>query len=469
MSSPTRPPHLDIRLSVDHERDLRPHRGAQLEAHLRVEIADTGVPAELPAVELAVIIALDVAEPRRHTVRHALPAALRALPDGISYAVLGSGPEPDLCYPVGGEEWAIADTHDKRRAAFAAQALALHRDGPRPAGYAVWMARVRALLAARPLSVRHLLLITDGSSGPGETRLEEELDACAGQFTCDVLAIGNDWAPDPLLTIAERLHGTAEFVEERLGNAITGAIRRLRRVHSPELPIEVTARLAVRQVALGEKAPRPHRLGGLFEPGEPGRPHRWRFPTYQWESGVRDYLLTLAVDAEGDPLETDLQFAVVSIGDHSVPVIARWHRADERNPCVVAPEGGASVRSMQDVTAMHLALRTGLRALDPLQRELAERHLGEAARLATRLGVERVLENIRVFADIIDAEAGRVRLHATVNTETLGQKILWAGSRPGGPLIEAPIRTGGGPRCRECQHRAGREARYCIKCGGQLL
>lgn len=240
MSTPTRPRQLDIRLSVDLERELRPHRSAKIEAHLRVEIADTGVPAELPAVELAVIIALDLAEPHRHTVRHALPAALRALPDGISFAVLGSGPEPKLCYPVGGEEWAVADTHDKRRATFAAQALALHRDGPRPAGYAVWMARARALLAARPLSVRHLLLITDGSSGPGDTCLDEELDACAGQFTCDVLAVGSDWAPEPLLTIAERLHGTAEFVEDGLGNAITAAIRRLRRVHSPELPIEVT-------------------------------------------------------------------------------------------------------------------------------------------------------------------------------------------------------------------------------------
>ncbi|GAB2951012.1 VWA domain-containing protein [Streptomyces pseudoechinosporeus] len=466
MSSPTRPPQLDIRLSVDHERDLRPHRSAKIEAHLRVEIADTGVPAELPAVELAVIIALDLAEPHRHTVRHALRAALLALPDGISFAVLGSGPEPSLCYPVGGEEWAVAGARDKGRAAFAAEAVTLHRDGPRPAGYAAWAARARALLAARPLSVRHLVLITDGSSGPGETHLEEELDACAGQFTCDVLAIGTDWAPDPLLTIAERLHGTAEFVEDQLGNAITGAIRRLRRVHSPELPIEVTARPTVRQVGLGEKAPRPHRLGGLLEPG---RPHRWRFPTYQWESGVRDYLLTLAVDAETDPLETDLQFAMVSIGDQSVPVVARWHRADERKPCVVDPEGGASVRSMKEATAMHLALRTGLRALEPLQREVAERHLGEAARLATRLGAEHVLENIRVFADIIDTEAGRVRLHATVNTDTLGQRILWAGSRPGGPLTEAPTRTGSGPRCAGCGHRAGREARYCIKCGGQLL
>lgn len=154
-------------------------------------------PAELPAIELAVIIAVDVAEPLRAVVRRALSAALRALPDGISFTVLGAGPEPVRFHPVGDAEWAVADQHEKRRAAFAAGAIPLHRDGPRPAGYAVWAARSRALLAARPLSVRHLLLITDGSSAPGETRLEEELDSCAGHFTCDVLAVGADWTPNP--------------------------------------------------------------------------------------------------------------------------------------------------------------------------------------------------------------------------------------------------------------------------------
>ncbi|MFF9219746.1 vWA domain-containing protein [Streptomyces viridosporus] len=462
MSSHTRPPQPGIRLRVDLGGDLRPHRSAKIEAHLRVDVAADGAPTDLPAVQLAVIIAVDVAEHNRAAVRHALPSALRALPDRISFAVLGSGPEPVRCYPRGDDEWAVADREERRRAAFVAGSLPLHREGPRPAGYAAWVAGARALLAGRPVSVRHLVLITDGSSAAGDTRLEEELNACAGQFTCDVFAVGADWAPDPLLTLAERLHGTAEFVDDGLGHAITAAIHRLRRVHTPHLPIEVTVRPSVRQVSLSEKAPRPHRLGGLLQPG---RPHRWSFPTYQWEQGGRDYLLTLVADSDADPLETELQFAMVSIGDVHAPVTARWHLPGQSPPH--DPAGADSVRGLNATARMRSALRQGLVALQEHQRDTAEDRLGQAARLAARFGTDWVLEEIRTVADIEDAAAGRVRLRA-VDAGTLGPLILRAGSRPGGPLADA-VGARPGPRCGGCGTPAGSEARYCIACGERLL
>ncbi|MEU3253496.1 hypothetical protein [Streptomyces sp. NPDC006997] len=462
MNSPARQPHLGIRLRVDLDRDLTPRRNATIEAHLRVEVTATGAAAELPAVELAVIIAVDVAEPRREAARRALPAALRALPDDISFTVLGGGPEPRRCYPLGDREWAVADARERRRAAFAAGAVPLHRDGPRPAGYAVWAARARALLAARPLSVRHLVLITDGSGAADETRLAEELDLCAGQFTCDVFAVGSDFAPDPLLALAERLHGTAEFVETGLTSAVTAAVARLRRVHTPHLPVEVTARPAVRQVSLTEKAPRPHRLGGL---PQPGRPHRWHFPAYRWEPGGYDYLLTLVADADGDPLDTDLLFAMVSVGEAHAPVTARWHRRAEPPPPGLA--GGSSVRSVNATTAMRSALRKGLHALREQRRDQAEELLGQAARLATRYGADWVLREIGAVAEVADAASGRVRVRSTVDAHTLGGMILRAGSRPGGPLTDLADPPPG-PRCRRCRTLAGSEARYCVACGERL-
>ncbi|MFE1425447.1 hypothetical protein ACFW6C_07770 [Streptomyces fungicidicus] len=465
MSSPTRPPQPGIRLHVDLGGDPRPHRSAKIEAHLRVDVAADGAPTDLPAVQLAVIIAVDVAESHRAAVRHALPAALRALPDRISFAVLGSGPEPVRCYPravADRDEWAVADRDERRRAAFVAGSLPLHREGPRPAGYAAWVASARALLTGRPVSVRHLVLITDGSSAAAEDRLEEELELCAGQFTCDVFAVGADWTPDPLLVLAERLHGTAEFVDDGLGRAITAALQRLRRVHTPQLPVEVTVRPSVRQVSLSEKAPRPHRLGGLRAPG---RPHCWSFPTYQWEQGSRDYLLTLVADSDGDPLETELQFAMVSIGDVHAPVTARWHLPGQ-SPAQ-APAGADSVRTLNAAARMRGALRQGLVALREHGRDTAEDRLGQAARLAVQLGTDWVLDEIRAVAHIEDAAAGRVRLRA-VDPGTLGPMILRAGSRPGGPLIDA-AGTRPGPRCGGCGTPAGSEARYCITCGEKLL
>ncbi|MBL3671169.1 hypothetical protein JL475_35635 [Streptomyces sp. M2CJ-2] len=463
MSSHTRPPQPGIRLHVDLGGDPRPHRSAKIEAHLRVDVAADGAPTDLPAVQLAVIIAVDVAESNRAAVRYALPSALRALPDRISFAVLGSGPEPVRCYPRGADEWAVADREERRRAAFVAGSLPLHREGPRPAGYAPWAARARALLAGRPVSVRHLVLITDGSSAVGETRLEEELEAYAGQFTCDVFAVGTDWAPDPLLTLAERLHGTAEFVDDgELGHAVTAAVHRLRRVHTPQLPIEVTVRPSVRQVSLSEKAPRPHRLGRL---PQPGRPHRWRFPTYQWQQGRRDYLLTLVADSDADPMETELQFAMVSIGDVHAPVIARWHLPEQSPPHT--PTGTDSVRDLNATARMRKALRQGLTALQEHRPDTAEDRLGQAARLAAQLGTDWVLDEIRTVADIEDAAAGLVRPRA-VDAGALGPLILRAGSRPGGPLADA-VGARPGPRCGGCGTPAGSEARYCIACGEKLL
>ncbi|MFF9202153.1 vWA domain-containing protein [Streptomyces sp. NPDC014986] len=462
MSAHTRPSQPGIRLRVDLGGDPRPHRSAKIEAHLRVDVAADGAPGDLPAVQLAVIIAVDVSESNRAAVRHALPTALRALPDRISFAVLGSGPQPVRCYPRGDAEWAVADREERRRAAFVTGSLPLHREGPRPAGYAAWVAGARALLDGRPVSVRHLVLITDGSSAAGETRLEEELDACAGQFTCDVFAVGADWTPDPLLTLAERLHGTAEFVDDGLGGAITAAIHRLRRVHTPQLPIEVTVRPSVRQVSLSEKAPRPHRLGGL---PQPGRPNCWSFPTYQWQQGARDYLLTLVADSGTDPLETELQFAMVSVGDVHEPVTARWHLPDRSPP--PAPAGGDSVRELTATARMRGALRQGLVALEKHQLDTAADRLGQAARLAAQFRVDWVLNEISAVADIEDASAGRVRLRA-FEAGTLGPMILRAGSRPGRPLADA-VGARPGPRCGRCGTPAGSEARYCIGCGEKLL
>ncbi|MEV6958102.1 hypothetical protein AB0M97_02625 [Streptomyces sp. NPDC051207] len=460
-SSPTRSPQPGIRLRVDADGDLHPRRGARIEAHLQVDVAADGAPSDLPAVRLAVVVAVDVAEANRAAVRHALPAALRALPDRISFAVLGSGPEPVRCYPRGDAEWAVADRDERRRAAFVTGSLPLHRDGPRPAGYAPWVAAARALLAGRPDCVRHLVLITDGSSAAGETRLEAELDACAGQFSCHVFAVGADWAPDPLLTLAERLHGTAEFVDDGLGRAITAAVHRLGRVHTAQLPIDVTVRPTVREVSLSERSPRPHLLGGVRGPG---RPHRWSFPTYQWEEGRRDYLLTLVADADADPLETELQFAMVSVGDVHVPVTGRWRLPGQSPPR--AGTGTGSVRYLNDTARMGNALRRGLLAAEKNRRDVAEECLGQAARLAVRLGTDWVLEVIRTVADVELSPTIQVRLRH-VDPGSLGPAILRAGSRtdwpPAGAAGAAP-----GPRCADCGHPAGSRARYCIACGEEL-
>ncbi|NEC68095.1 hypothetical protein G3I41_26335, partial [Streptomyces sp. SID9727] len=83
------PTGLRFAVSVDVRRDQQPHHETRIDAHVRVKATGTGPRDQRPAGELAVVLALDVAPARRRDAAAALAAALRALPDGLSFAVLG--------------------------------------------------------------------------------------------------------------------------------------------------------------------------------------------------------------------------------------------------------------------------------------------------------------------------------------------------------------------------------------------
>lgn len=463
---------VGLRVSVDVRRDQQPHRDARIDAHLRVKAVGVGPSDEVPAVELAVVIALDVAEERREAAAAALAAALRALPDGLSFTVLGGADgsgAPTGCYPLRGR-WALADTAEKRRAAFSAGRIDPAAGDRPPVGYPVWLAAARELLAERPLPVRHLLLITDGSShdeaagtDPDDSALQGELSGCAGRFTADVLAVGGDWDPAPLLAVVERLHGTAIHAPDRFGPAVTEAVQRLRRVRSPELPVSVTARPAVREVTLAETAPRQQALEAVHRPEEPCR---FDFPTHQWEPGTRDYLLTLLVDASTDPLGVLLQLATVSVGDATAALLVRWLPPGVAVGAGATGGGGGTLQAMNVATQMRTALNRGYAALDPMSRGEAEQQFGLAVRLATEIGATWVLDNVREVAEILDGSAGVVRVGPTVDRGTVRRGRLHIAS---GHLLELPDHATGKPvKCPDCRHLAGPYAQYCIACGRRL-
>lgn len=481
---------LEFSVSLDVRRDQQPHHDARIDAHLRVKATGIGPRDEVPAVELAVVIALDVAAGRREAAATALAATLRALPDGVSFAVLGGADEdgqPTRCYPLRGR-WALADTMEKRRAAFCAGRIVPAAVDRPPPGYRAWLAAARALLTERPLPLRHLLLITDGSgrdpaddAGPDGDggALREELVACEGLFTADVVATGGDWDPAPLLAVIESLHGTAEHAPDRFAPTVTGALRRLRRVRSPELPVVVTVRPAVRAVRLTETAPRQQRLEPSprqEEPAEPAEPEEQAeqareprgiaFPTHQWEPGTRDYLLTVHADASTDPLGVLLQLATVSVGDATTALLVRWLPPGVSVGAGATGGGGGTLQAMNVATQMRIALNRGYDALDPMSRDEAEQQLGLAVRLATEIGASWALQDVREVADILDGRRGLVRVGPTVDRGTVRRGKLHIASGHG---LELPGHTTGKPvKCPHCRHLAGPRARFCVSCGRNL-
>lgn len=162
---------------------------------------------------------------------------------------------------------AIADPDDRRHAAFSVGRITAADAGRRPPGYARWLAGARELFAVCELPVRHLVLITDGSGRGDEdeayredSALRTELARCEGEFTADVIALGESWDPAALLAVAERLHGDAAYAPEAFAPAVDAAVVRLRRIRSPALALTVAVRPAVREVTLTETAPRQQRL-----------------------------------------------------------------------------------------------------------------------------------------------------------------------------------------------------------------
>ncbi|MFJ6466196.1 hypothetical protein ACIQM0_35115 [Streptomyces sp. NPDC091387] len=463
---------VGLKVSIDVRRDQQPHHDAHIDAHLRVKAVGVGPSDEVPALELAVVLALDVAAERREAAAAALAAALRALPDGLSFTVLGGADAsgaPTGCYPLRGR-WALAGTAEKRRAAFSAGRIAPAAAGRPPTGYPVWLAAARELFAERPLPVRHLLLITDGSGHDEaddpelpDSALQCELARCAGRFTADVLAVGSDWDPAPLLAVVERLHGSPVDAPDRFAPAVTEAVQRLRRVRSPELPVSVTVRPAVREVTLTETAPRRQALEAVHRPDEP---RRFDFPTHQWEPGTRDYLLTLHVDASTDPLGVLLQLATVSIGDSTAPLLVRWLPPGVAVGAGGTGGGGGTLQAMNVATQMRTALDRGYIALDPLTRGEAEQQFGLAVRLANEIGAGWVLDKVREVAEILDGSRGVVRVGPTVDRGTVRRGRLHIAS---GHLLDLPEHATGKPvKCPDCRHLAGPRALYCIACGRRL-
>ncbi|HEY9332571.1 MAG TPA: zinc ribbon domain-containing protein, partial [Streptomyces sp.] len=256
---------------------------------------------------------------------------------------------------------------------------------------------------------------------------------------------------------------TAEHAPDRFAPAATGALRRLRRVRSPELPVVVTARPAVRAVELTETAPRQQRLTPA--PGQE-EPHRVRFPTHQWEPGTRDYLLTVHADASTDPLGVLLQLATVSVGDATAPLLVRWLPPGVAVGAGATGGGGGTLQAMNAATQMRTALNRGYAALDPMSRDEAEQQFGLAVRLATEIGADWVLQDVREVADILDGRRGLVRVGPTVDRGTVRRGQLHVASGHG---LELPVHTTGKPvKCPHCRHLAGPRARFCIACGRSL-
>ncbi|MEU0673843.1 VWA domain-containing protein [Streptomyces sp. NPDC006172] len=369
---------------------------------------------------LAQVLVLDCSnsmgypQEKLRAAHRAAVAALRMLPDGTPFAVVQGTRSADMIYPTA---TTMVRADPRQRAAAEAAVHRLVAGGGTCFGS--WLDLARRLLARADAPIGHVLLLTDGrNQHDGAMPLADVLDDCAGRFVCDAWGIGDGWDAGELLRITSRLHGQASAVREaaELPREYERLMRRLLVKSIPEVVVSVTPMQGVEVRYLKQVFPTRVDLDPVG--AGTGPEGTLRFVTRAWGDEARRYHLCLAADPAGRPREEDLQLAVVSVdvpGGDGVDVTPHL-------PCLVHWTDDVALSEHSDVHVDHFelhrevadAVRAATDAHRDGRRDLAERHLGRAVRLARDIGSGEPLDWLEPLVDIDDAEEGRVRLRPGV-------------------------------------------------------
>lgn len=493
-----------VHMTVEHAREqYLPGGGPGAhEVHVPVRIRVEGLEAAAPRrpPQRSEVVIIDCSGSMAHptprkiaAARKAAAAAIAGLPDGIHFALVAGTDTARLAYPTRerlgnpAEPATIAATRASREeGSRTARTLEAH-GGTR---ISAWLSLARRLLTARPdAPFRHALLLTDGRDEHGRAdELERVLDACAGEFTCDALGIGEDWDAAQLQRIADRLHGRAEAVVEDGAEEFEGRLTGL--FHTL---LGASTRRTLPRLALGVRTA-PYLSVTLFRQVYPtvldltdtavGEGDRTLFPTGAWGDGTRWYELRMRVDPghpdhPGDREPHAARIASVRLeardtGDVVLPaeehVTVRW-AGRESSPTDLGTAGWHFARQDE----LREACRAGAAALYRGGTAEAERELGRAVRLAYELGDETRLAQLRDLVTVEQAARGEVRIRDDITPGRVQALIVFSGhtsAPPGGEGGEGgdgdPPPSGGRPlRCARCTEQV-RPGRFCENCGHPL-
>lgn len=357
-------------------------------------IVDTSGSMDMPPAKIA-------------AARRAAKVAIGEILDGTWFAVLSGHTVAQMVYPP---HPGLAKMTDVTRRD-ATEAVGKLRAGGATA-IGAWIAAATELFQQAPADQRHAILLTDGKiEGEPEGALEVALRNAQGRFQCDCRGIGSDWVVEELRTIATALLGTVDIVakpedleadfEEMMRSAMSRGVPDARlRVWAPQ-GSEV---LFVRQVApqVDDLTPRATRISPLVV----------EFPTGAWSDEARDY--HVAVRVPPAPVGNERLAARVElvVNDQVMAkglVKAIWS-ADANlttriDPAVAHYTGQAQLADV---------IQRGLAAKSAGDDRTATVLLGEAAKLAHETGNEQTTRLLAKVVDVVDVEAGTVRLKQQV-------------------------------------------------------
>jgi von Willebrand factor type A C-terminal domain/von Willebrand factor type A domain len=378
-----------------------------------VTCSGAGIAGQASGTEAAEVIivdtsgSMDMPPAKIAAARRAAKVAVEEIVDGTWFAVLSGHTVAQMVYPP---HPGLAKMTDVTRRD-ALEAVGRLRSGGATA-IGAWIAAATELFQQAPAGQRHAILLTDGKiEGEPDGALEAALVNARGVFQCDCRGIGSDWVVEELRTIATALLGTVDIVaepadleadfEEMMRNAMSRGVADARlRVWAPQ-GSEV---LFVRQVAplVDDLTPRATRISPLVV----------EFPTGAWSDESRDYHIAVRVPSAPVGNERLAARVEVVIDDQVVAkalVKAIWsvdtNLTTRIDPAVAHYTGQAQLADV---------IQRGLAAKASGDDRTATVLLGEAAKLAHDSGNEDTTRLLNKVVDVVDVEAGTVRLKQQV-------------------------------------------------------
>lgn len=430
------------------------------------EVAGAAAAAEVIIVDCSG--SMDRPPTKMAAARRATAAAIDVLPDGVLFAVVEGTERARLAYP--GTPRLVAAAAQTRAEAKAAVARLVAGGGT---AMGSWLRQAGELLDAHPSAVRHAILLTDGRNlHETSEQLDQALAGCAGRFVCDARGVGEDWDPKQLRRITQVLRGTADAVRDvaDLAADFRSITQAAMRKVVPDLSLRVRtppwARLRyVKQshpttVDITGQATRPDERTVLVSLGS-------------WGDETREYHLCLDLDSAGGPVGQDVRAARVDllVADRPVgapgAVLVRW-TDDPVASTRIDPR--VSHHLIQE--ELSHALEAGYDAYDAGDRGTAATEWGRAVKLATALGNTEILTRLARLVDIVDPDAGAVRLKDELRRSDLLAVEVGSVISTRSPVLSGPDPVGQPPAGPSVTCACGRVSppgsRICTRCGQPL-
>jgi hypothetical protein len=347
--------------------------------------------------------------------RRATAAAIDALRDGVSFAIVAGTTVATMVYPS--TPTLVTATTGRRNAARQA-VKQLTANGGTAMGQ--WLDLANQIFATSDAEVKHAILLTDGrNQHESVEELTAVLNQCEGQFVCDSRGVGADWSGTELRRIASALLGTADglpdpaglvpdfqaMTQAAMGKAVADVSLRL------WTPAGATIRF-VKQVFPQMEDLTPRRREVSARVGD--------YPLGPWGAESRDYHVSVQVNA-GAVGEEMLAARVSLVSGDSVPAGTGGQVLSQSLVRAVWTDDTAlSTRINQRVAhytgqaELADAIQEGLAARDAGDVKTATARLGRAVQLAEESGHADTAKLLAKVVDVVDAKTGTVRLRQKV-------------------------------------------------------